>query len=146
MPSDPPLHVALGPDLRRPSVRLFKVIPPLSLSLSLSHTHTHTHTHTHLPLLPWLHCPGTVTLASGKYTLSQLQWQITLRTSSCMHSAQGTGIPGAQHFYPSSLALALFNWPLYPVKQVLLGYPVEQVLLGSRAVAAWINHDQSGLT
>ena len=27
MPSDPPLHVALGPDLRRPSVRLFKVIP-----------------------------------------------------------------------------------------------------------------------
>ena len=27
MPSDPPLHVALGPDLRRPSVRLLKVIP-----------------------------------------------------------------------------------------------------------------------
>ena len=27
MPSDPPLHVALGPDLRRPSVRLFKAIP-----------------------------------------------------------------------------------------------------------------------
>ena len=26
MPSDPPLHVALGPDLRRPSVRLFKVM------------------------------------------------------------------------------------------------------------------------
>ena len=26
MPSDPPLHVALGPDLRRPSVRLLKVI------------------------------------------------------------------------------------------------------------------------
>ena len=26
MSSDPPLHVALGPDLRRPSVRLLKVI------------------------------------------------------------------------------------------------------------------------
>ena len=26
MPSDPPLHVALGPDLRRPSVLLLKVI------------------------------------------------------------------------------------------------------------------------
>ena len=25
--SDPPLHVALGPDLRRPPVRLFKLIP-----------------------------------------------------------------------------------------------------------------------
>ena len=26
MSSDPPLHVALGPDLRRPSVRLLKLI------------------------------------------------------------------------------------------------------------------------
>ena len=31
MPSDPPLHVALGPDLRRPSVRLLKVIPDLTI-------------------------------------------------------------------------------------------------------------------
>ena len=32
MTSDPPLHVALGPDLRRPSVRLLKVIsvPPVA--------------------------------------------------------------------------------------------------------------------
>ena len=31
MSSDPPLHVALGPDLRRPSVRLLKVIPLLPI-------------------------------------------------------------------------------------------------------------------
>ena len=30
MSSDPPLHVALGPDLRRPSVRLLKLIPRMN--------------------------------------------------------------------------------------------------------------------